>query len=141
MNHLVFLSRFGCILLVMIFVSQSVWSQNDPLKNKIKKLGKTKKFFLHGTIRTGRAVPLPNLSIEAFDKKAGRRPHYLGKSKTDIRGYYSINYTTKVTKSMMELGRDLLIRVYDSKRTLLAESSLLVNAPANSRINLVIPEF
>lgn len=139
MNPLAILFRFGFIFLMMISFSPSIWSQNGPAKKISKK--QTKQFLLSGTIRTKQNRPIPNLSIEAFDKKAGRRLHSIGKSKTDIRGYYTINYTKKMTKSMVDLGSDLLIRVYDSKKKLLAESKVLVNAPANSRINLAIPEF
>ena len=97
-----------------------------------------KRFTVSGYVRTIANLPVPEFTVQAFDKMVGRKPVLLGKTKTNKDGIYQIDYIKQVEKVIEDEQIDLFIQCYDNKGNTQDKSDLLINAPQNAIINLTV---
>ncbi|HFE37715.1 MAG TPA: carboxypeptidase regulatory-like domain-containing protein [Gammaproteobacteria bacterium] len=81
---------------------------------------------------------LEGLIVRAFDRDL-RSEQFLGESRTDENGGYSIQYYSKQFRKREKLAADLVIKVYKAKNKAAAESAILFNAPFSANIDLTVP--
>jgi len=97
-------------------------------------------YAVSGYVRTQSNSPVPNLTVEAFDKKVGQKPNLLGRATTDKQGIYHIDYSKIAVQLLKGQKPDLLVRVYRVRRKVLAQFGLWVDAPQEAHINLSVPD-
>src|SRR5262249_16102356 len=89
-------------------------------------------FIVRGRIRRPDGSPHPAVTVKAFDKYL-RSERLLGQ---DSRNPYEISYTAAQFRRTEKGSADLVVRVFSQDGTQLAESEIVFNAPAETRIDL-----
>ena len=125
--------KYKCIIfLIMTFLITSgttcvptdTKSNPDPVEER---------YLVSGSVRNIQNLTVPGVLVRAFDYIQDADPRLLGETSTNENGYYTIFY--------MNSGEqvDLFVDCYNADGTLLSRSDVLLNAPRNARIDLILP--
>jgi len=102
------------------------------------------RFVVKGTLSLADNIPVPNITIRAFDRDLRSR-ELLGQTTTNADGYYEISYTREQFSRAEKQTADLIVAAVElipaamvAQFRTLAESPTLFNAPAIAEINLTI---
>lgn len=101
-------------------------------------------FVVRGNVRLMDNTPVPNVTVQAFDRDLRSR-ELLGQTTTNINGYYEIFYTRnqfiraeKQTADLIVVAVEPILRGMVARSRTLAESATLFNAPRIAKVNLAI---
>ena len=90
-----------------------------------------------GTIYDAFNTPLPNVTVEAFDKDL-RQEQLLGQAVTDAKGHYTISYDAAKFADSEFKTADIFIRVIAADGLVLGQSPVYFNVPVNFVIDFKI---
>ncbi len=93
---------------------------------------------VYGVVRDARGDPLTGVTVEAFDRDL-RSEQSLGKSQTNRRGHYEIQYHVRQSSERERGNDDLVVKAFAEEGSLLATSSVLYNAPPDAQLDLSVP--
>ncbi len=93
---------------------------------------------VHGIVRDAQGAPLPELTIQAFDRDL-RKDQPLGQGPTDKKGSYQISYSPRQFRKQEKDNADLVIKAIARDGSLLVASPVLFNAPPDAEVDLTIP--
>ena len=101
-------------------------------------------FVVRGNVRLMDNTPVPNVTVQAFDRDLRSR-ELLGQTTTNVNGYYEIFYTRNQFIRAEKQTADLIVVAVEpipagmvARSRTLAESATLFNAPRIAKINLAI---
>ncbi len=83
---------------------------------------------INGIIYDAFNLPMAGVTVDAFDKDL-RTEQLVGSAKTDVKGFYTIEYDAKKFVAAENKNCDIFIRVQRSARELLGESPVYFNVP------------
>jgi hypothetical protein len=92
-------------------------------------------YSISGTVRNQYQQLMPGIMVSAFDKDI-RSEQSLGKVQTNDQGFYSIVYTKQNFAYTDKQAADVLLRLYDANGTLLKQTDIYYNAPAQLTIDI-----
>ena len=93
--------------------------------------------WVHGEVRDAEGGVLKGIKVEAFDRDL-RSEETLGQDTSDKGGRYRIAYFARQFRNHEKAGADLVVRALAEDDSLLAESSIVFNAPREAEVNLTI---
>ena len=96
-----------------------------------------KRCCVQGNLLQPDGIPVEGAAIKAFDKDL-RREKLLGETKTDKNGKYVIHYTIDQLCHLDKSSTDLIVRAYNQKGKEIATSPLILNAPPEKVVDLVV---
>jgi hypothetical protein len=91
-----------------------------------------------GVVRFADGFPAIGITVAAFDRDL-RNEQALGRSETDLKGAYAIDYHEGQFLRAERGSADLVVRALDAQGAVLVTSSVLFNAPEEAQIDLTIP--
>ncbi|MGH8628121.1 MAG: peptidoglycan-binding domain-containing protein [Gammaproteobacteria bacterium] len=95
-------------------------------------------YVVNGTVRFFDGFPATGIMVSAFDRDL-RREQALGRTRTDEKGSYEIQYSERQFGRAEKRDADLVVRAFAADGTLLVASPVLFNAPLVATVDLAIP--
>lgn len=95
-------------------------------------------FIVFGQVKSTDDNPVEGFAIRAWDRGL-RTEELLGETVTDAKGNYTISYTREGIGTSKKGTADLMLSVFNSVGTRIADSEIYFNAAREQQIDLVIP--
>jgi hypothetical protein len=100
--------------------------------------GPTQLCEVKGTVRLSDDSPAFGVKVSAFDRDL-RDEQLLGRTRTDAKGFYAIQYSAEKFQKREKGGADLVVKAFSANGSLLAASPVLFKAPPSAVIDVTIP--
>ena len=96
-------------------------------------------FIVKGFVRQSDGSVLAGMLVQAFDRDL-RNEQLLGKTQTDKKGFYQIQYSAQQFSKREKASADLVVKAFASDSSLLIASPILFNAPPVAEVDLTVPD-